>query len=161
QPVVIAHDRILPYEHRKVTVNEETARSVPRGNNHGPPAGSCGMSTVLPASGTAFGDKVRARLDQEEVVWLTTVGRDGTPQPNPVWSLLEPGGDSVLTYNRATAARIAHVRERPGVSLNFNNRDHSGDVVVIAGTGEVVDDAPPSDAHPAYQAKYREAIGRI
>ncbi|WAX58089.1 hypothetical protein M6B22_04785 [Jatrophihabitans cynanchi] len=37
--------------------------------------------TVLPAAGTPFGDRVRERLADEQVIWLTTVGADGTPQP--------------------------------------------------------------------------------
>lgn len=36
---------------------------------------------------TDFGRRVRERLTEESVAWLTTVGRDGTPQPNPVWFL--------------------------------------------------------------------------
>ena len=46
--------------------------------------------TVLPDAGTPFGDRVRERLVDEQVIWLTTVGADGTPQPNPVWFLWTP-----------------------------------------------------------------------
>lgn len=34
---------------------------------------------------TEYGARVARRLQDEQVIWLTTVGRDGTPQPNPVW----------------------------------------------------------------------------
>jgi hypothetical protein len=40
------------------------------------------------------GERVRRRLTGEMTIWLTTVGRDGTPQPNPVgvgWD----GGDGL------------------------------------------------------------------
>jgi predicted pyridoxine 5'-phosphate oxidase superfamily flavin-nucleotide-binding protein len=40
--------------------------------------------SALPDSGTAFGERVRRRLREEQVIWITTVGKDGTPQPNPV-----------------------------------------------------------------------------
>ena len=116
------------------------------------------MSSVLPAPGTELGDRVRRRLDHELVVWMTTVGGDGTPQPNPVWFIRDPDGDGVLTYNRASAARVRHVRERPRVALHFNMREHDGDVAVLVGTAEIVGDATPSDANPPYQAKYRDAI---
>ena len=33
---------------------------------------------------TPFGERVRRRLRDVVVVWLNTVGADGTPQPNPV-----------------------------------------------------------------------------
>jgi hypothetical protein len=28
-----------------------------------------------------YGERVRRRLTDETTIWLTTVGRDGTPQP--------------------------------------------------------------------------------
>jgi PPOX class probable F420-dependent enzyme len=116
------------------------------------------MSTVLPDPGTPFGDSVRHKLAQETVVWLTTVAADGTPQPNPVWFVPDQGGESVLTYNRASSARVRHVRERPRVALSFNMREGDDDVAVLLGTAEIAEDAPSSDANPTYQAKYRDGI---
>jgi PPOX class probable F420-dependent enzyme len=116
------------------------------------------MATALPAPGTAFGDRVRRMLDDDPVVWLTTVARDGTPQPNPVWFIRDLDGEGVLTYNRATSARVRHVRERSRVALNFNMREHDDDVAVLVGTAEIAGDAPPSDANAPYQAKYRDRI---
>ena len=43
------------------------------------------MSNVLPDTTTPFGRQVARRLQEEPIGWLTTVGADGTPQPNPVW----------------------------------------------------------------------------
>ena len=34
-----------------------------------------------------FGQRAAERLRTEEVIWLTTVGNDGMPQPSPVWFL--------------------------------------------------------------------------
>ena len=31
-----------------------------------------------------LGDRVRRRLSEAKVIWLTTTSADGTPQPNPV-----------------------------------------------------------------------------
>jgi PPOX class probable F420-dependent enzyme len=116
------------------------------------------MPTALPAPGTALGDSVRHKLDTDPIVWLTTVAADGTPQPNPVWFIRDEDGEGVLTYNRATSARVRHVRERPRVALSFNMRQHDGDVAVLLGTAEIADDEPPSDANVVYQAKYRDGI---
>lgn len=66
----------------------------------------------------AFGQRVRERLGTEMVIWFTTVGADGTPQPNPVWFLWED--DGFLIYNRADANRLTHIAKRPQVSLNFD-----------------------------------------
>jgi hypothetical protein len=39
---------------------------------------------VLPDAATAFGQRVRTRLQNDTVIWIVTVGADGRPQPNPV-----------------------------------------------------------------------------
>ncbi|MDQ6691257.1 MAG: TIGR03667 family PPOX class F420-dependent oxidoreductase [Candidatus Dormibacteraeota bacterium] len=114
---------------------------------------------AMPAAGTALGDKVRRRLESEIVIWLTTVGRDGTPQPNPVW--FDWDGESVLTYNRADAARVAHVTSRPRVSLNFDGDGKGGAIMVIVGEAEIDPRAPSASDNPTYAAKYRDHIKRI
>ena len=41
------------------------------------------MESVLSPSSSAFGARLRDRLETETVIWMTTVGLDGTAQPNP------------------------------------------------------------------------------
>jgi PPOX class probable F420-dependent enzyme len=118
-------------------------------------------SDVIPDASTPFGKRVRERLAGEHVGWLTTVGADGTPQPNPVWFLWEEGEDSLLIYNRTGAARIAHVKARPRVSLNLNCTDSGGDVIVLTGDAELLDDFPLATDHAAYAEKYAEDASRI
>lgn len=115
-------------------------------------------TSVLPDPSTHFGEKVRRRLRNDLVAWLTTVGRDGTPQPNPVWFLLD--GDTILVYNRPSARRLAHVRERPAVSLHFDSAG-GGDIVVVTGRAEVAEGEPVPHEHPEYLAKYGEAMRRV
>ena len=115
--------------------------------------------TVIPDS--AFGQRVRQRLHDEHVVWLTTVGSNGTPQPNPVWFLWEPDTESVLVYNAVKAARLAHIAVRPHVALNFDADANGGDVVVLTGTAERAVAVPAPDGHEAYLAKYGEGIAGI
>lgn len=98
---------------------------------------------------------MRERLAQEPVAWLTTVGADGTPQPNPVWFLWD-GEDSILVYNHNDANRIAHVRARPRVSLNLDGNGQGGDVVVLTGEAEVLEGYPLATDNPAYLEKYAE-----
>jgi PPOX class probable F420-dependent enzyme len=73
------------------------------------------MSAVLPDPSTPFGERVAQRLRDDPVIWLTTVGADGTPQPNPVWFLWD--GESFLTYNRADAKRLAQIKRRVGFNI--------------------------------------------
>jgi PPOX class probable F420-dependent enzyme len=118
------------------------------------------MVSVLPDPASPFGSRVRDRFRNEEVIWLTTVGRDGTPQPNPVW-FIWPSEDEILTFNTPTAHRLVHIAERPAVSLHFNSAEDGNDVVVARGIAERADDEPPPHESPAYLAKYRAAMLEI
>ncbi len=114
------------------------------------------MSGVIPDQATAYGERVRRRLTDEMTIWLTTVGRDGPPQPNPVGFLWD-GGDSLLTYSQTDARRLANIRRQPLVSLNFDSNG-GGDIVVLTGTAEILDDYPAVPDNPAWLEKYGEAI---
>src|SRR5262245_41194235 len=115
-------------------------------------------TSMLPDASTPLGEKVRRRLRDEPVVWLTTVGRDGTPQPNPVWFLWED--ETILVYNRAGARRLAHVRERSADSVNFDGGG-GGAVVVITGRAELAEGEPAPHQHPGYRAKYEGAMSHV
>ena len=113
-------------------------------------------SELIPDGATDYGERVRHRLTDEMTIWLTTVGRDGTPQPNPVGFLWD-GGGSVLTYSQADAWRLAHIRRWPRVSLHFDSNG-GDDIVVLTGTAEILDDYPAVPGNPAWLQKYGEAI---
>jgi PPOX class probable F420-dependent enzyme len=114
--------------------------------------------SVIPSG--AFGERAARRLREAKVIWLTTVGADGTPQPNPVWFVWD-GADSVLVYNQPDARRLAHLADRPQLALNLDGNGQGGDIVVLAGTAEVDGGAPRADAHEAYLAKYRDDMARV
>jgi PPOX class probable F420-dependent enzyme len=114
--------------------------------------------TVIPDG--AFGERVTRRLREEQVIWLTTVGGDGTPQPNPVWFVWD-GADSILVYNRADAKRLEHLSSRPQVALHLDGNGRGGDIVVVAGTGRRDDEAPAANQNAEYLAKYRDAMTRV
>ncbi|WP_246127843.1 TIGR03667 family PPOX class F420-dependent oxidoreductase [Amycolatopsis rhizosphaerae] len=113
----------------------------------------------LPDPQTPFGAKVRERLRTETVIWFTTVGADGTPQPNPVWFLWDDEG--FLVFNRSEANRLTHLRHRPRVSLNFDGNGRGGDIVVFTGTARLLPDHPRPHELPAYLEKYRDDMSRI
>ncbi|WP_216208322.1 TIGR03667 family PPOX class F420-dependent oxidoreductase [Amycolatopsis aidingensis] len=118
------------------------------------------MTDVLPAEGAPFGDRVRRRLRTEPVIWLVTVGADGTPQPNPVWFLWE-GGNTVLTYNLPSAYRMTHMRNRPQVSLHFDSDGEGEDIIILKGTAEFAEDQQSALETPAFLEKYREGMVRV
>jgi PPOX class probable F420-dependent enzyme len=114
--------------------------------------------TVIPAG--PFGERVQRRLREERVIWLTTVGADGTPQPNPVWFLWEEPA-TLLVYNRRDAHRLHHIAERPRVALHFDGDGKGSDIVVLAGTARVVDSRPLPHNHSGYLGKYESAMRRV
>lgn len=116
-------------------------------------------ASLLPDPATGFGERVRQRLRDEQVIWFTTVGSDGTPQPNPVWFLWE--GTGALIYNRPDANRLTHIRRRPQVSLHFDGDGRGGDIVVLTGSAHVLEGHPLPHDLPGYLDKYRESMIRV
>ncbi len=116
------------------------------------------MSSVMPPENTPFGERVARRLKEEPIIWMTTVGADGTPQPNPVWFLWD--GESFLIYSLPDAARLPHIKRNPNVSLNLDGNGKGGDIIVIAGEARITTDDPSADMNPIYVEKYKDFIQR-
>jgi PPOX class probable F420-dependent enzyme len=108
---------------------------------------------------TEFGQKVIFRLNEEDVIWLTTVASDGTPQPNPVWFLWD--GESILIYTRPEYKKVANLRRRPRVSLHFDATETGEDVVIFNGTATFDPDAPPVQENLPYVEKYRRGLASL
>jgi PPOX class probable F420-dependent enzyme len=108
---------------------------------------------------TDFGKKVLHRLVNEQVIWLTTVAGDGTPQPNPVWFYWD--GESILIYTRPDYKKVANLKKRPRVALHFDATETQEDVVVFTGTAEFDPHAPLVHENPAYKQKYARGLQNL
>jgi PPOX class probable F420-dependent enzyme len=109
---------------------------------------------------TDFGKRAVRRLREEDVIWLTTVRRDGTPQPTPVWFLWD-GDETVLIYSRPSQQKERNIANNPHVSLSFDGDGHGGNLVVFSGTAALATDVPPAQDNATYVQKYDAAITRI
>lgn len=108
---------------------------------------------------SAFGARIDKQLLGEQVLWLTTVGKSGTPAPNPVW--FHWNGREVLVFSQAGKAKLRNIEGQPRVALHFNATFTGGDVGVISGSA-VVDPAGPSEEEKAvYDAKYAEGLAGL
>ena len=107
----------------------------------------------------AFGARVASRLAEEIVIWLTTVGADGTPQPSPVWFLWTD--QRFLIYSKANKPKLRNIERNPRVALNFDGNGRGGNIVVITGEARIDPQAPPANQVAAYLEKYRNDIARI
>ena len=73
---------------------------------------------MLIDTATDSGRRVAQRLENERLVWLTTVAPDGTRQPSPVWFLWD--GGSVLIYSQPNRPKLRHIQRNPNVASNFD-----------------------------------------
>ncbi len=108
---------------------------------------------------TETGSRALRRLREEQLAWLTTVRRDGMPQPVPVWFLWEDG--SFLIYTSAKAHKLKNIRSNPRVALNLNSGADGNDIVRAEGRAEILEDFPPPDEHPEYLEKYRRGMAFV
>lgn len=105
------------------------------------------------------GARLHRELQDELIVWLTTVRSDGQPQPVPVWFLWD--GQSFLIYSQPDTQKLRNIRRSERVALNLNSDMHGGRVVRFNGRAEILEGFPPADQVPEMIEKYRQAISAI
>jgi PPOX class probable F420-dependent enzyme len=108
---------------------------------------------------TEFGKRVAERLQTDDLLWLTTVTRDGIPQPSLIWFYWD--GETVLIYSQPNAPKLRNIAANPRVSLNFQANEEGEDVVILNGDAAVDPSAPPSNLHDEYRRKYARGTVQI
>lgn len=108
---------------------------------------------------TEFGARVVRRLNEEELIWISTLNPNGAPASVPVWFLWD--GESILIYSQPQAPKVRNIEQHGQVELHFNSDASGGDVIRIVGQAVIDRAAPPAHQLPAMMAKYRTAIQRI
>jgi PPOX class probable F420-dependent enzyme len=105
---------------------------------------------------TEFGARVRRRLDEEQIGWLTTVRPDGMPQPVPVWFHWD--GETFLILSHPNARKVRNLAGNPNASLHLNSDDQGGNVVILTGQARADMGWPSDERLAAYFAKYAQGI---
>ena len=105
---------------------------------------------------TEFGRRVSVRLEEEQIIWLTTISKRGVPSPRPVWFLWD--GDSFLIYSRPNTYKLDHIRDNQQVALNFDGDGAGGDIIIFSGSAYIDEEAPSADQVTAYIEKYRDGL---
>ncbi len=108
---------------------------------------------------TDFGARAARRLREEQLIWLTTVGADGTPQPTPVWFHWD--GETFMLFSQPNTAKLRHIAASPRVAPNFHTHQEGDDAVVFTGAARVAEAAAPEARVREYLAKYAEGIERL
>jgi PPOX class probable F420-dependent enzyme len=98
--------------------------------------------------------EVTERLNSDRDGWLTTVAKSGQPVPRLVWFFFD--GKELTVYSMPDAAKVAHIKAHPRVSLNLDSNGDGGGVVAVGGEARIdaVDVDPSTDKD--YQNKYAE-----
>jgi PPOX class probable F420-dependent enzyme len=108
---------------------------------------------------TEFGERVTRHLEDDRIVWLSTLGANSTPQPSPVWFLWD--GDTVLIFSQPDTPKLRNIQANPRVSLNFNCNASGGDVVILTGDAWIDLDTPAANTLPDYVEKYTDGLQGI
>jgi PPOX class probable F420-dependent enzyme len=111
-------------------------------------------------SASEFDQRVHSRLRDEQVIWLVTVGADGTPQPSVVWFLWD-GADDILVLSEPQTPKVANIVRHPAVALHLDGDGRGGDVIVLTGAATAHDGSTVDMLPDEYFAKYEAAISRI
>lgn len=97
---------------------------------------------------------VQARLRQDLVAWLVTVG-GARPHAVLVWFLWD--GETFLVYSQP-GRKVKDIERNSNVAMHLNSDPEGSDAVRIEGTAEIDRGQPPADRFPAYLRKYRDQI---
>jgi PPOX class probable F420-dependent enzyme len=98
--------------------------------------------------------EVSSRLTSDHYGWLTTVAKSGQPIPRLIWFYFD--GTTLTVYSMPQAAKVAHIKAHPEVSLNLDSDGNGGGIIVVGGIATV--DATVVDCRDdePYWAKYSE-----
>jgi PPOX class probable F420-dependent enzyme len=96
--------------------------------------------------------EVSSRLTSDHYGWLSTVAKSGQPVPRLIWFYFD--GARLTVYSMPQAAKVAHIKARPKVSLNLDSDGNGGGIIVVAGIATV--DATDVDCREdeSYWTKY-------
>jgi PPOX class probable F420-dependent enzyme len=103
--------------------------------------------------------EVSSRLRSDNYGWLTTVAKSGQPVPRLIWFYFD--GADLTVYTTPRAAKVAHVKAHPEVSLNLDSNGNGGGIIVVGGIGTVdATDVNCQEDEP-YWAKYSEEAAKF
>jgi PPOX class probable F420-dependent enzyme len=98
--------------------------------------------------------EVSSRLISDDFGWLTTVAKSGQPVPRLIWFYFD--GAKLTVYSAPQAAKVAHIKAHPQVSLNLDSDGNGGGIIVIGGIAVVDATGVDGRADEPYWAKYSE-----
>jgi PPOX class probable F420-dependent enzyme len=103
--------------------------------------------------------RIRRFLEQEPVVWLSTVRPDGRPHLVPIWFWWD--GRALLAFSKPDAQKVRNLRANPSVMLALGDAEDDFDVGMLEGRAELLD-PPTSGLLPAgHLGKYARQLAAM
>jgi PPOX class probable F420-dependent enzyme len=96
------------------------------------------------------------RLQDEKVIWLTTVAPSGQPQSTPVWFLWADGG--FLIYGAKNSPKIRNIEANPRIGLHLEGNGQGGGNVIFEATARLDPDGATTGEETAYLARYQQFL---
>ena len=88
------------------------------------------------STATLAATRIRRFLEQEQVVWLSTVRTDGTPHIVPIWFWWD--GEALLVFSKPDAQKIRNLRANPSVMLALGDAEQDFDVGLVRGRAQLL-----------------------
>jgi PPOX class probable F420-dependent enzyme len=98
-------------------------------------------------------------LEQEPIVWLSTVRPDGNPHLVPIWFSWD--GEALLIFSKPDAQKVRNLRARPTVMLALGDAEADFDIGLLNGTAELLDTPARDVLTPEHLAKYAAQMNAI
>jgi PPOX class probable F420-dependent enzyme len=103
--------------------------------------------------------RIQRFLDEEPIVWLSTVRPDGTPHIVPVWFWWD--GASLLIFSKPNAQKVRNIRAGSTVMLGVGDPDEDFDIGLLEGRAEVLEAETRELLPPAHLQKYATQMAGI
>jgi len=81
-------------------------------------------------------DRIRRFLEEEPVVWLSTVRPNGDPHLVPIWFWWD--GEALLVFSKPHAQKVRNLRVNRSVMLALGDADDDFDVGMVEGEAELL-----------------------
>lgn len=98
-------------------------------------------------------------LEQEPVVWLSTVRPDGGPHLVPTWFWWD--GEALLVFSKPDAVKVRNLRANPLVMLALGEVEDDFDIGLVEARAELLDRPTEKVLPVAHLAKYADQLEAI
>jgi PPOX class probable F420-dependent enzyme len=102
--------------------------------------------------------RIERFLETEPVVWLSTIGADGSPSLVPTWFVWD--GSEIVIRSKPGASKVGNLQRDPRAMLALGNAEDDFDVGLLRATAHLESTSGP-DLPPLFERKYARRIARL